>query len=1012
MNRKIYFGLCIFICIALGSFVNAGYIPIQNCASACENVCAWSHTSSTKSGTYGYCDGWVYCSGIDIRGYNFYSDTLGVYGNCGTTNYENYNYQIGTDGAGPKCYKAYLWFRNVYDASGCPGDWIVGEHAMTTDTNSHRFSWSSVTGNSIQMTVSTFPTRYISKMDYQFADLSSHGGGAMFNLYCLDCADGKYLTNGQGDYINTPGRCCEGTATFNNPGANNPCCYKGSIYASGTSNDQNQLCSDGVWGNCNDNDEDGYYLELGCGTPDCDDTNANIHPGAGDIPCNYIDEDCSGYDAGTDKDGDGFKLEGGLCGEIDCDDSNKFRFPGSTEHCDNYDNDCDNEVDENCLVAKSWHQITELEGYKKGDISTVTAFEEKDNLIKIVDNNEFSYGISNIEVTISDPGSYTCTATVYCISGNINLAVNANGNIKSSTTNDVTGEWSELKTNVDLDNNDVVKVMLHTGAETTSECYVDNVKLFKGDIEFPLEVTAETPLAEKSCCPKAYCWNGIECVPSVPFINAQSNPKSFNIAGVGSVDWQSLPQHDRFGPDAFICYNNESNAKWTNGYIKYSYDYEASPVSDNYGICIDSNQCYRSGHCVFNGEFFGDHYCENGAWTSRTKLLGEKMLELAGSDYDIFCDEYNSALNRPQYTVDDTDTLTIIKGTNLGTTLFPNFKCVANYPGEESELPCTNNYCILETDNKVYLGTSFNFPIDDPNNKFLLLIEKNCDSALESTDANYHQCSGDTWYNLATNSMIHSKETFILTSEMSAGEIFINIFVHPILTLTSLLKPTKEQISVSGIADVPVEISFANATRDYKVIYRAEQGDMEVTGVKESISSAQEYYHVIFKNFKTNVCDRAKELGLSCKITVDTALDYPIYNVVTTKDLGNLASWKDLTAKLRLKGITKTGTTPDAQIIDLPEQINISHELRLEAQTNENIVDYYWDITPSEGNIVSEVSGFNRTVILEDYTKTGTTKVQLIVIGTDGKYKIASKEICAYDDETDADKNGVIDQCA
>ena len=74
---------------------------------------------------------------------------------------------------------------------------------------------------------------------------------------------------------------------------------------------------------------------------DCNDNNPNVNPGEPETLLNGIDDDCNPSTLDDpDGDGDGSPLS------VDCDDGNASNFPGNSESCDNADNDCDSTFDE------------------------------------------------------------------------------------------------------------------------------------------------------------------------------------------------------------------------------------------------------------------------------------------------------------------------------------------------------------------------------------------------------------------------------------------------------------------------------------------------------------------------------------------------------------------------------------------------------------------------------------------------------------------------------------------
>jgi hypothetical protein len=108
-----------------------------------------------------------------------------------------------------------------------------------------------------------------------------------------------------------------------------------------------------------DADGDGFGVDVSCPEEDCDDTDATVYPGAYEFCWDGVDQDCDGVDrectcAESDLDGDGFgtALD---CVQVDCDDTDADVFPGAVEVCNSIDDNCDGSVDEGFDVDLDGH---------------------------------------------------------------------------------------------------------------------------------------------------------------------------------------------------------------------------------------------------------------------------------------------------------------------------------------------------------------------------------------------------------------------------------------------------------------------------------------------------------------------------------------------------------------------------------------------------------------------------------------------------------------------------------
>ena len=129
---------------------------------------------------------------------------------------------------------------------------------------------------------------------------------------------------------------------------------------------------DGIDSDCAGNDDfdqdnDGYQTYVrnedpSSGGGDCQDSNADIYPGAPDEWYDNIDSNCDGQDD-FDQDGDGYKsLAEGRGG--DCDDFNPTINPMSTESLNAFDDNCDGEVDND---VAGWNADLMFTGTTAGD---------------------------------------------------------------------------------------------------------------------------------------------------------------------------------------------------------------------------------------------------------------------------------------------------------------------------------------------------------------------------------------------------------------------------------------------------------------------------------------------------------------------------------------------------------------------------------------------------------------------------------------------------------------------
>lgn len=127
---------------------------------------------------------------------------------------------------------------------------------------------------------------------------------------------------------------------------------------------------------CIDADNDGF-MALECAGEDCDNNNADVYPGATEVLCNEIDEDCDmiDYCPCSDEDADGhYAIEFACPIGDDCNDDNSAMFSGNPEISDKIDNDCDHFIDEG-IVKMFYYVDSDGDGFGDSQIARASVEE-------------------------------------------------------------------------------------------------------------------------------------------------------------------------------------------------------------------------------------------------------------------------------------------------------------------------------------------------------------------------------------------------------------------------------------------------------------------------------------------------------------------------------------------------------------------------------------------------------------------------------------------------------------
>lgn len=583
----------------------------------------------------------------------------------------------------------------------------------------------------------------------------------------------------------------------------------------------------------------------------------------------------------SDKDGDGFSAN------EDCDDDNPNVYPGAPEIGNGIDDNCNGLIDGDDPSFKDlpegWYQLSKDSGFSEYTPGGVKVEEGNGsvNVFRITENK--NKAIVSKKIKVESGRNYvasihsTCEATLQLAFGN-QAGSKVEGGLWSFLTgkplnNSVAGT-GKISLTVNSEDSDQVQILINA---KTKDCLIQEPQLeLRGrihpadynDLYTPTDFTQITdqPIASASCCPQGECWNGFTCIE-----NMRDN--TFMAENVS-------------GKAVYRCIDGS----WV--FMAMLYDWN----NQEWGSCADEGQCFvlssikgadpraKAGDfyegkiptCIDDKEFIFDHYCDNGTWTSRTKFLATKFLEVYGNnDYVLYCADYQEALLDYQDKINylgGRSTAALSAKTGLGGALgganataetanicFPNIIGKADELVPTEKNTCINNVCILKYKSgggfKTAFATTMNRDLNEADSFLVALnIPQNrlasaCQEGTDFVKCSLAEITGDLWYSSQLGAVIYGKEG--VKVENGIFDKIINWFGN-----------------LFGGKELGAEKTLIENATKFNQVYFLSSGDKKIRVVSEAYPGRGTLV-AEYDGFTTPVCDYLENIDLPAGVGVE-----------------------------------------------------------------------------------------------------------------------------------------------